>query len=97
MDVDRPEYAEPAGQDTWLMRVWVQPGAKKSEVDGLHDGRLKIRLQAPAVENKANKALVAFVASLLGLKKSRVRIERGEKSRAKTLMIESKTNPPWPA
>lgn len=92
-----PEYAEPAGKGAWRVRVWVQPGAKKSEVDGLHDGRLKLRLQAPAVENKANKALVVFVAKLLGLKKNRVRLERGEKSRAKTLIIEAETNPSWPA
>jgi len=95
--VPEPEYAEPTGDQSWRVRVWVQPGAKKSEVDGIHDGRLKIRLQAPAVENKANKALMAFMAKIFGVRKNRVRIERGEKSRAKTLIIESQAVPPWPA
>lgn len=90
-----PEYVERT-EDAWRLLVWVQPGAKKSELDGLYDGRLKIRLQAPAVENKANKALVTFVAKTLGIKKKCVSIERGEKSRAKTLAIDMETSPCWP-
>ena len=90
-----PEYVQQI-DGAWRLKVWVQPGAKKSELDGVHDGRLKIRLQAPAVENKANKALVAFIAKTLGIKKNRVVIEHGDKSRAKTLFIDSETSPQWP-
>ncbi|BBD07473.1 DUF167 domain-containing protein [Desulfovibrio ferrophilus] len=90
-----PEYAEQI-DGAWWLKVWVQPGAKKSLLDGIHDGRLKIRLQAPAVENKANKALVAFVAKTFGIKRNRVALVRGEKSRAKTLVIDSETSPEWP-
>lgn len=90
-----PEYVQQA-QGGWRLRVWVQPGARKSELDGVHDGRLKIRLQAPAVENKANKALLAFVAKTLGIKKNCVVLEHGDKSRAKTLFIDSQTPPQWP-
>ncbi|WP_461209990.1 DUF167 domain-containing protein [Desulfocurvus sp. DL9XJH121] len=92
-----PQYARPEGAGAWLLTVWVQPGARKSEVDGVHDGRLRIRLQAPAVENKANKALAAFVAELFKIRKNRVTLVQGEKSRAKTLRIESETTPLWPA
>jgi len=92
---ETPEFVEPVG-DGWRLKVWVQPGAKKSELDGVRDGRLKIRLQAPAVENKANKALIAFVADLLGLKKSCVALESGEKSRAKTLAVRTEISPHWP-
>lgn len=95
--MSEPAYVEPVADGVWRVSVWVQPGAKKSVLDGIHDGRLKIRLQAPAVENKANKALAAFVADLLGVRASRVRLEKGEKSRAKTLLVESRTVPPWPA
>ena len=45
--------------------VRVQPRASKNEVSGVLDGALKIKLQAPAVENQANEALCAFLAELL--------------------------------
>jgi hypothetical protein len=48
------------------------------------------------VDNKANKALVAFVADILGLKKSQVSIVGGEKSRRKTLRVESDSIGSWP-
>lgn len=74
----------------------MQPGAKRNFVDGVHDGRLKIRLTAPAVENKANKALIAFAAKLFEVKKSAVLLDSGEKSRNKTLLIASQSSLPWP-
>ncbi|MEF2231052.1 MAG: DUF167 domain-containing protein [Pseudodesulfovibrio sp.] len=77
------------------MAVWVQPGARKSEVAGLYQDCVRIRLAAPAVDNKANKALLAFVADLLKLKKSQVSIERGHASRKKHLAVESTTEPDW--
>lgn len=65
----------------------VQPRASRDEVSGLHGGALKIRLQAPAVENRANEALVALLAQLLKRPKSAVRILGGERSRTKRIAI----------
>jgi len=76
--------------------VWVQPGAKKNELAGLHQECLKIRLSAPAVDNKANTALVEFVAALLGLKRSQVSLEAGHTSRRKTLRVLAEKEPIWP-
>ena len=81
----------------WRLEVLVQPGARKSEPIGLHDGRARIRLAAPPVEGKANKALVAFVAKRLGLRSRQVTLERGRTSRRKSLLIESETVPDWGA
>lgn len=72
---------------TWLIDVWAQPGAKNSEIVGVLDGCLKIRLAAPAVENKANQELLAFVARKLGLKASRLTLAKGEKNRRKTVAV----------
>jgi len=69
------------------LRVWVQPGAARSEIAGLHGEALKIRIAAPAQEGRANQALVEFLADLLGLPKSRVSILRGEKTREKVLLL----------
>lgn len=76
---------------TTELRVYCQAGARYTQVDGWHDGRLKIRLKAPPVEGKANKALVEWLSRRLGLPTSQVRISAGAKSRFKTLQIEGAT------
>jgi uncharacterized protein len=57
----------------------------------LHDGVIKIRIAAPAVENAANEALVDFVAAALGVSKRSVRIVSGRTSRRKVLAIDGVT------
>lgn len=91
----RPEYAHCAKSGDWLLDVWVQPGASRNEAVGLFQGRLKLKLSAPAVENKANKALVRYVAKTLGLKQRDVELVKGHTSRAKTLAIASQLEPAW--
>lgn len=70
------------------IRVYVQPRAKRSEVSGVHDGVLKIKVTAPPVEDAANRAVREFMASLLGIPKSKLRILAGSHSRHKTLLAE---------
>ncbi len=90
-----PVYVFPAGDGTFVLRVWVQPGAKRSELVGEHQGRLKIRLNAPAVDNKANKALLEYVAKQLSLRPNRLSLVAGHASRQKTIRIESAEEPVW--
>ena len=54
-------------------------------------GGLKVRLQAPAVENRANDALIEFLAQLLKTPKSAVRILSGDRSRTKRIEIRGVT------
>jgi len=82
-----PEISENVAAGTVSFPVRVQPRASKDEVVGVHGGALKIRLQAPAVENRANEALVEFLAQLLKRPKSAVRILAGERSRTKRVEI----------
>lgn len=91
----RPEFLTPAGEGLWRLAVWIQPGARKSEVAGAYQGRLKLRIQAPPVDGKANKAVQQFVAGLFGLRPSQVRLENGQTSRGKTLLLESSEEPAW--
>lgn len=91
----RPSFVEHLEDGKWLLRVRVQPGAKKSTVEGPYGEGLKIRIAAPAVDNKANKALTEYVAGLLGLKKRDIALEKGEKSRDKVLGITSEDEPNW--
>ncbi len=71
-----------------IITFYVQPGAKRTEIFGKHGAYIKIRLQAPPVEGKANKALIDFVAGQLKLSPSSVTLIRGHKSRVKTLAVE---------
>jgi uncharacterized protein (TIGR00251 family) len=73
--------------DDWLLAVRVQPGASRAEVVGEYGEQLRIRLQAPPVDGKANAALVSFVADQLGLPRSAVSVVRGQSSRSKVLRI----------
>jgi uncharacterized protein len=70
------------------IEVYVQPRASKTELAGMHDGIVKIRIAAPAVENAANQALVEFVAQHLGIAKRCVRVVTGGASRRKVLEID---------
>jgi Uncharacterized conserved protein len=90
-----PVFVSPARQGGWHLMLWVQPGAKKTEFAGVQDECLRVRLAAPAVENKANKALVSLIAECLGLKKAQVILAAGESSRRKCLYIESGSEPDW--
>ncbi|WP_300319084.1 DUF167 domain-containing protein [Accumulibacter sp.] len=67
--------------------VHVQPGAKQTEVAGLHGGALKIRLAAPAIDGRANTALVDYVARRLGVPRAAVELRSGQKSRRKRLLV----------
>lgn len=65
----------------------MQPGARKSEVSGLHGEALKIRIAAPALEDRANEALLAFIAERLGVARREVSIAAGAKSREKRVRV----------
>lgn len=69
------------------LRIHAQPGAKRSEVAGLHGDALKIRLAAPAMEGRANAALLAFVSERLGLPRAAVELRSGQTSRQKMLLV----------
>jgi len=67
--------------------ILVQPRAGRDEIVGIQDGRLKIRLTAPPVEDRANEALVAFLAKRLKVARSAIKIAAGHKSRRKEVVV----------
>ncbi len=75
--------------DHHTLSVKVVPNASKSEFAGwLDDSTLKVRIQSPAQDGKANKALVAFLAKQIGVSKNQISIVRGETSRQKLIAFE---------
>jgi hypothetical protein len=65
------------------LNVTVQPRSSRSELAGIHEDRLKIRIAAPPVDGEANGELVKFLARLFGLPKSAVSILQGQRGRQK--------------
>jgi uncharacterized protein len=74
------------------LAVRAQPGAKKTAIIGIYGecaaAQLKIAVQAPPLEGRANEALVAFLAQTFGLPKNAVRLVSGELSRSKVFLLE---------
>lgn len=92
-----PAYAEDAKDGGLRVLLWVQPGAKQDAAVGVVDGRLKVKLKAQAQENKANEALVAFLAKSLGLPRSSLELTSGQTSRKKTIRVKAGFEPDWHA
>ena len=74
----------PAGIE---LNLYCQPGAKLTKVVGLHDGCLKISLQAPAMENKANEMLLTWLSKQLRVPQKQIQFISGQNSRKKRLEI----------
>jgi uncharacterized protein (TIGR00251 family) len=83
------EVRQSADHVTFLVRV--QPRASRSELGGEWQGALRIRLAAPALEDRANDALRRFLVDRLSVPLSAVRIARGEHSRNKRVEISGAT------
>jgi len=70
-----------------LLRLRIVPNARRSEVVGEYGDAIKIKIQAPALEGKANEALRDFLAERLQLPAGAIDLVSGQKSRDKTVAI----------
>ena len=76
-----------SNREGFTLRIHAQPGAKRTEVVGLHGDCLKVRLASPPVDGNANACLIDFLAQRLQLKRNEIRITRGLSSRRKTVFV----------
>jgi len=79
-------YAKLGDDGLWL-QCHLQPGASRDEISGIHGDRLKLRINAPPVDGKANEQLIRFMAKTLGVAKGNISLVSGHSSRQKTLFI----------
>ena len=77
-----------------ILTLHIQPGAKRTEVRGLHGDALKIRLAALPVEGAANSALMEFLAEVFGVPQRRVTLKQGLTSRRKIVEIREPVREP---
>jgi uncharacterized protein len=84
-----------AAKDGVTVAVRAQPGAKKTAITGVYGegetAQLKIAVQAPPIEGRANEALIAFLAKACGVPRSTVSVLAGELSRSKVFLLRGVT------
>lgn len=70
-----------------VFKVKVVPGSSRTEMCGILDGMIKIKVTSPAEKGRANQALINFLAQLLDVKKNQVGIISGQTSRVKQIRV----------
>jgi len=78
-----------------LVRVHVQPRARREAIEGVRAGRLLVRVKAPPAGGRANAAVVRLLARACGVAPSRVELVRGAGGREKTLRVRGARRLPW--
>lgn len=73
----------------WSIAVRVQPGARRTEAAGEHDGALKVRVAAPPIEGRANDALLRWIADRLELPQREVALASGASGRSKRIRVDA--------
>lgn len=86
-----PPYLQQEKSGTLLLHLKIQPNASRSGIAGQHGQRLKIRLQSPPQDGKANQELISFLSKTLGISKSSLDLIRGQTSRDKTIRLQDIT------
>lgn len=79
-------------QDKLLhIHIYLQPRASRNQIVGVHEDCLKIRLTAPPIDDRANDALLTFLAECFKVPTSRVQLIKGDRGRKKWVQIDSPT------
>jgi uncharacterized protein (TIGR00251 family) len=73
--------------DGIVLSIRVQPGARKNSINGVHDGALKVSVQAAPEDGKANDAIMELLKKSLGIKKNQIQMLSGQTSRNKKILI----------
>lgn len=73
--------------DGIVLPIRAQPGAKKNSIHGVHDGALKVSVQAAPEDGKANDAIMELLKKSLGIKRNQIEMLSGQTSRNKKILI----------
>ncbi len=84
MEEDGVIRAHPEGT---VVRLRVVAGARRTELAGTAGGALRVRVAAPPVQGRANSAVLAYLAGILGLRPRDLEITAGERSRDKLVLV----------
>ena len=71
-----------------LLRLRIQPRASKEGIEGVREGRLRVRVSSPPVDGAANEALLRILADVIGVPRRSIALTRGVKSRDKDVIVQ---------
>lgn len=74
-----------------IIQVTVVPNSSQSCITGVNEGIIRLKLNSPPIDGRANKEVVAFFSKFFRIPKSAIKIIRGEKSKLKTLQLNGDT------
>lgn len=74
-------------EDVILLKVNILPNSSKNSIVGIYNSALKVKIQSPPVDGKANKEVIKFLSKTLKLSKSKISIVQGELQRNKVFEI----------
>lgn len=80
--------------DRLVLSLHIQPGAKRTEIAGIHGDALKIRIAAPPVEGQANAKLLDFLKKAFDVPSSQVILKQGSGGRRKVVEIHGSRRTP---
>lgn len=82
-----PKFIRLCDDGSWTLSISAQPNAPKTEIKGVQEDSLKVKIKSPPVEGKANEELIKWLADLLGIRRSEIELISGEKGRKKVLKL----------
>jgi len=74
-------------RDGTLIDIFVQTRASKSEVVGVHDGTVRVRIAAPPVDGAANDAIIELLSKRFKVRKADIQIVSGATGRRKRVLV----------
>lgn len=75
-----------------VIKIHAKPGAKQNVITDVSDEAIGVQIAAPPVDGEANTELTKFISKVLRLRKSDVSVDRGSKSREKTILVDKSAN-----
>jgi uncharacterized protein (TIGR00251 family) len=69
------------------IKILAKPGSKVSSIVGLTSEGIEVKIAAQPIDGEANAELILFMSKLLNVRKSDVSLDRGSKSRTKTIVV----------
>ena len=79
-------------RESFVIKIKVVAGAKQNSIEEFNEEMIKIKINKPAVDGKANKAIIEYLSEILNLPKNNITILRGEKNSIKDLRITPKSH-----
>ncbi|XP_053692934.1 UPF0235 protein C15orf40 homolog [Sabethes cyaneus] len=91
--VQGPVYVDPKSGSV-LIKIQAKPGAKFNGITDISEDGVGVQIAAPPLDGEANAELIKYLAKLLDLRKSDVSLDKGSKSRQKTVVLEKRCRTP---